>query len=167
MGAVFETSGSESPPHQPGSPAGRPGRLRWARAGPGILLALALWPAVVPVAAQAPRPGFVFEVPDGRLKGGGRYSIRLQEIDRRPDELVLRVIQRAGPKHARRPFVVRGVCTFMAQNAKKIVEMKVVPSDPDIVRVRFPDKFAQEELDDERRMFFTENLCQKLLAGPP
>ena len=45
--------------------------------------------------------------------------------------------------------------------------MKVVPSDPDIVRVRFPDQFAQEELDDERRMFFTENLCQKLLAGPP
>ena len=121
----------------------------------------------MPAAAQAPRPGFVFEVPDGKLKGGGRYSIRLQEIDRRPDELVLRVIQRAGPKHARRPFVVRGVCAFMAQNSKKIVEMKVVPSDPDVVRVRFPDKFAQEELDDERRMFFTENLCQKLLAGPP
>lgn len=141
--------------------------MRSARAGLGYLLALALGPVVMPAGAQAQRPGFVFEVPDGRLKGGARYSIRLQEIDRGPDELVLRVIQRAGPKHARRPFVVRGVCAFMAQNAKKIVEMKVVPGDPDIVRVRFPDNFAQEELDDERRMFFTENLCQKLLAGPP
>lgn len=167
MGAVFETSGSEGLLRQPGCPGMRPGRLRSAHAGLRYLLALALWTVLMPAAAQALRPGFVFEVPDGKLKDGARYSIRLQEIDRGPDELVLWVIQRAGPKHARRPFVVRGACAFLAQHAKKIVEMKVVPSDPDIVRVRFPDQFAQEELDDERRMFFTENLCQKLLAGPP
>jgi hypothetical protein len=167
MGVVFVTSGSEWPLRQPNGLGATLGRLRSVRACLGFLLALALGPVAMPAGAQAQQPGFVFEVPDGQLKGGARYSIRLQEIDRKPDELVLRVIQRAGPKHARRPFVVRGVCTFMARNAKKIVEMKVVPSDPDIVRVRFPDNFAQEELDDERRMFFTENLCQKLLAGPP
>lgn len=133
----------------------------------GVLLAGAVGLLAASAAAQPAGQPFVFDAPDGRLKGGARFNIRLQEIERGPDHLVLRVIQRKGLPQARRTVVMRGVCTYMTQQSKQIAELIVSPRDPDIVRVRFPAQPAQEELDDERRMFFTENLCRKLLAGPP
>ncbi len=161
-GSMSKTSG----PEESASSVERRLMSLWGQAL-GHLLAGAVGLLAVSAAAQPAGQAFVFEVPDGRLKGGARVSIRLQEVGRSTDELVLRVIQRKGPPHARRTVVMRGVCTYMIQQSKKIAELVVNPRDPDIVRVLFPAQPSQEELDDERRMFFTENLCHKLLAGPP
>lgn len=117
--------------------------------------------------AQAPEPKFVYEAPDGRLKGGARYSIRLEEIERTSDALVLRVIQRSGPPQARRAASFRGICAYMAAHSKKLAEVKLSPRSRDLIHVHFPEKLSQAELDDESRHFFTDTLCLKLDAGPP
>ena len=46
--------------------------------------------------AQATELKFVYEASDDRLKGGARHNIRLEEVERTSDALVLRVIQRQG-----------------------------------------------------------------------
>lgn len=132
----------------------------------GCTLASALF-ATGQVQAQAQSSRFVYEVPDGRLKGGVRYNIRLEEVERTADGIVLRVIQRSGPLHARRVASFRGVCAYMATQSKKLAEMKLVGRDRNLIQVLFPQKLSQAELDDESRHFFTDTLCNKLEAGPP
>lgn len=117
--------------------------------------------------AQPQPPRFVYDVPDGRLKSGARYNIRVEEVDRTAEGIVLRMVQRSGPLHARRAVSVRAICAYMAAHSKKIAEMKPPGRDRNLIQVHFPAKLSQAELDDESRHFFTDTLCKKLEAGPP
>jgi hypothetical protein len=142
----------------------------WRRARASLLvgcwMALAL-PNATQAQVQPRAPRFVYDVPDGRLKGGARYSIRLEEVERTADGLVLRVIQRSGPQHARRVVSFRGICAYMATHDKKLAEVKLEGRERNLIHVHFPQKLSQAELDDESRHFFTDTLCSKLDAGPP
>lgn len=124
-------------------------------------------PTAAPAQGQPPTGRFVYEVPDGRLKGGVRYNIRIEEVERTADGIVLRVIQRSGPQHARRAASFRGVCAYMATHTKKLAELKLVGRDRNLIQVHFPAAVSQAELDDESRHFFTDTLCNKLEAGAP
>jgi hypothetical protein len=140
--------------------------LHRTRAG----LLIALWVACsLPVAAQAQLqpPRFVYDVPDGKLKGGARYNIRVEEVDQTAEGITFRVTQRFGPLHARRAVSVRAICAYMATHSKKLAEMKLVGRERNLIQVHFPQKLSQAELDDESRHFFTDTLCAKLEAGPP